>query len=62
MAFKLNPASNWWRVLGPDMGWLQHKCSWLWLLATWSITTTNKQNHNVIDYIVSNYNRDYICL
>jgi len=36
------------------------------LLATCSVTITNKQNHNVIDYdyIVSNhdYNRDYICL
>jgi len=36
------------------------------ILATCSITITNKQNHNVIDYdsIVSNhdYNRDYICL
>ena len=36
------------------------------LLATGSITITNKQNHNVIDhdYIESNhdYNRDYICL
>jgi len=36
------------------------------LLATFSITITNKQNNNVIDYdyIKSNhdYNRDYICL
>jgi len=52
------------------MGRLQHKCNRLRLrlLATCSITITlsNKQNHNVIDYdyIVSNndYNRDYVCL
>jgi len=50
------------------MGRLQHKCNRLRLLATCSITITitNKQNHNVIDYdyIESNhdYNRDYICL
>jgi len=52
------------------MGGLQHKCNRLrlGLLATCSvtITITNKQNHNVIDYdyIESNhdYNRDYICL
>ena len=44
------------------MGQLHHKC----MLATCSITTTNKQNNNVIDYdyIESNhdYNRDQICL
>ena len=49
-----------------DMGWLQHNCNRLRLLATCSITITNKQNHNVIDYdyIESNhdYNRDYNCL
>jgi len=51
-----------------DTGQLQHKCNRLRLLATCSITITNKQNHNVIDYdyhyIVSNhdYNRDYVCL
>jgi len=51
-----------------DMGRLQHKCNRLRLrlLATCSITITNKQNHNVIDYdyIVSNhdYNREYTCL
>jgi len=48
------------------MGRLQHKCNQLRLLATCSITITNKQNRNVIDcdYIESNhdYNRDYICL
>jgi len=48
------------------MGRLQHKCSRLRLLATCSITITNKQNQYVIDYyyIVSNhdYNRDYIRL
>ena len=52
--------------LQPDMGRLQHKCNWLRLLATCSITITNEQNHNVIDcdYIKSNhdYNRDDICL
>jgi len=48
------------------MGRLQHKCNRLLLrlLSTCSITITNKQNHNVIDYdyIDSNhdYNRDYI--
>jgi len=45
---------------------LHYKCNRLRLLATWSITITNKQNHNVIayDYIESNhdYSRDYICL
>ena len=50
----------------PDMGRLQQKCNRLRLLATCSITITNKQNHNVIecDYVESNhdYNRDYICL
>jgi len=52
----------------PDMGRLQHKCNRLRLLATCSITITNKQNHNVIDYdyIVldydHDYNLDYICL
>jgi len=51
-----------------DMGRLRHKCNRLRLLATCSITITNKQNNNVIDfaydYIKSNhdYNRDYICL
>jgi len=49
-----------------DMGRLQHKCNRLRLLATCSITITNKQNLNVIhyDYIASNhdYNRDYIYL
>jgi len=50
------------------MGRLQHKCNRLRLLVICSITITitNKQNHNVIDYdyIESNhdYNRDYICL
>jgi len=50
------------------MGRLQHKCNRLRLLATCSITITNKQNHNLIDYdcdyIESNhhYNRDYIRL
>jgi len=48
------------------MGRLQHKSNRLRLLATCSITITNKQNHNVIDcdYIESNhyYNRDYIFL
>jgi len=50
------------------MGRLQHKCNRLRLFATCSITITNKQNHNVIDYdydcIESNhdYNGDYICL
>jgi len=46
------------------MGRAQHKCNRLRLLATCSITITNKQNHNVIDYdyTVSNhdYNRDCI--
>ena len=44
-----------------DMGRLQQKCNRLRLLATCSITITNKQNH-VIDYIESNHdcNRDYI--
>ena len=49
-----------------DMERLQHKCNRLRLLATCSITITNKQNPSVIDYdyIVSNhdYNHDYICL
>jgi len=49
-----------------DMGWLHHKCNRLRLLATCSITITNKQNYNVIDcdYIESNhdYNPDYMCL
>jgi len=48
------------------MGRLQQKCIRLRLLATCSITITNNQNHNVMDYdyIVSNhdYNRDYIRL
>jgi len=48
-----------------DMGRLHHKCNWLRLIATCSITITNKQNHIVIDYdyIESNhdYNRDYTC-
>jgi len=48
------------------MGRLQHKCNRLRLLATCSITITNKQNRNVVDYdyIESNhdYIRDYICL
>jgi len=49
------------------MGRLHHECNRLRLLATGSITITitNKQNDNVIDYeyIESNhdYNRDYIC-
>ena len=50
----------------PHMGRLHHKCNRLQLLATCSITITNKQNHNAIDYdyIESHhdYNRDYICL
>jgi len=54
------------RILTADMGRLQHKCNRLRLLATCSITITNKQNHNVIDYdyIESNhdYYRDYFCL
>jgi len=49
-----------------DTARLQHKFNRLRLLATCSITITNKQNHNVIDYdyIESNQdcNRDYICL
>jgi len=46
------------------MGRLHHKCNRLQLLATCSITITNKQNHIVIDCDESNhdYNRDYICL
>ena len=48
------------------MGRLHYKCNRLRLLATCSITITNKQNHSAIgyDYIVSNhdYNRDYIRL
>jgi len=48
------------------MGQLVHKCNRLRSLATCSITITNKQNHNVIDYdyIESNhdYNREYNCL
>ena len=49
-----------------DMGRLQSKCNRLrlGLLVTCSITVTNKQNHNAIDYdyIESNhdYNRDFI--
>jgi len=47
-------------------GRLHHKCNRLQLLATCSITITNKQNHNEIDYdyIESNhdYNRNYIRL
>jgi len=55
-------------ALQPDMGLLQHECNRLRLrlLATCSITITNKQNHIVIDYdyIESNhdYNRNYNCL
>jgi len=30
-----------------DMGQLHHKCNWLRLLATHSISITNKQNHIV---------------
>ena len=49
-----------------DIGQLQHKCNRLQLLATSSITITNKQNHNVndYDYIENNhdYNRECICL
>jgi len=56
--------------LWADMGRLHHKCNRLRLrlLATCSITITNKQNHNLIDYdhdyIESNhdFNCDYICL
>jgi len=52
--------------LNEDMGPLQHKSHRLRLLAICSITITNKQKHNVIDYdyIVINhdYNRHYICL
>jgi len=33
----------------PDMGRLHHKCNRLRLLATCSITITNKQNNNVFD-------------
>jgi len=50
------------------MGRLQYERNRLRLrlLATCSITITNKQNYNVIDYdyLESNhdYNRDYICL
>jgi len=50
------------------MGRLQHKCNRLRLFVTCSITITitNKQNHNVIDYdyVESNhdYNREYIGL
>jgi len=47
------------------MGRLQHECNRLQLLASCSITITNKRNRNVIDYdfIENNhdYNRDYIC-
>jgi len=50
----------------PDTGRLQHKCNRLRLLATCSITITNKQNHNIIDYdyieSIHDYNCDYICL
>ena len=53
-------------VRWPDMGQLHHKCNWSRLLATCSITNTNKQNHNVndYDYVESNHNcnRDCICL
>jgi len=41
-----------------DMGRLQHKCNRWRLLATCSITITNKQNHNVIDYNYIESNRD----
>jgi len=41
------------------MGRLQHKCNRLRLLATCSITITNEQNHNVIDYNYIVSNRDY---
>jgi len=57
------PSASW---QCPGMGRLQHRFHRLRLLATCSITITNKQNHIVIDYdyTVSNhdYNRDYICL
>jgi len=53
-------------TLQSDMGRLQYRCNRLRLLATCSITITNKQNRNVIDndYIESNHdcNRYYICL
>jgi len=45
-----------------DMGRLHHKCNRLRLLATCSITITNKQNHNVIDYDYIESNRDHNCL
>jgi len=45
-------------------GRLHPQCNRLRLLATCSITITNEQNHNVIDYDYTesnhNYNRDYI--
>jgi len=37
-------------VFDAGMGRLHHKCNRLRLLATCSITITNKQNHNVINY------------
>ena len=54
-----------------DTGRLQQKCNRLLvrllaIITIYSITITNNQNHNVIDYdyIESNhdYNHDYICL
>jgi len=51
---------------GSDMGRLHHKHIRLRLLATCSITITNKQNNNLTDYDYTesnhDYNRDYICL
>ena len=41
------------------MGRLQPKCNRF--LATCSITITNEQNHNVIDYDYIESSRDYIC-
>jgi len=45
-----------------DLGRLQHKCNRLRLLATCSITITNKQNNNVIDYDYIESNHDDIYL
>jgi len=35
------------------MGQLQHNCNPLRLLASCSITIKNKQNNNVIDYLIT---------
>jgi len=49
-------------LFAADMGRLHHKCNRLRLLATCSITITNKENDNVIDYDYIESNHDYICL